>query len=96
MARLEQQTIIKEAELEKRLSQQGIDTSKIEAFNGLMKPTVDALAVEGSGHKQRFNGLGYKEPAAKCDPSAQYSHVKDIEGKSSFGFKNSCWIILTG
>ena len=56
MARLEQQTIIKESELEKRLSQQGIDTSKIEAFNGLMKPTVDALAVEGSGHKQRFNG----------------------------------------
>lgn len=49
MARLEQQTIKKESELEKRLSQQGIDTSKLEAFNGLMKPTTDALAIEGSG-----------------------------------------------
>lgn len=57
MARLEQQTISKEAEIEKRLSQQGIDTSKLEVFNGLMKPTKDALSIGGaSAQKQRFNG----------------------------------------
>ena len=87
----------KDQQLEKRLGDQSIDTSKIEIFNSKQKIKEDTYELQEKQEKQyRYKGLAFVPPNKPSDPQANHSHLKDIGGESYNNFKDTCWVILTG
>ena len=77
----------KEAELEHRLSIQGIDTSKISSLSNKKFKQDDEVYGQGAAIISRGNAMQYLDP--------NMSITQDIEGLGFNEFKEACWILIT-
>lgn len=84
---LESRYTQKENDLEYRLNEQGVDTSRLDSFNTPFRTYDDVVGKELGMLKLQEEG----QPAV--DPNS--SVIDDITGANMRGFKGSCWILLT-
>ena len=77
----------KEAELEHRLTMQGIDTSKIASLSNNKYKADDEVYGQGSSIIGKGNAMQYIDP--------NLSVTQDIEGLGFNDFKEACWVLIT-
>lgn len=87
MKTLERRYTAKENELEYRLNEQGVDTSKLDSFNTPFRSYDDVLGKGLGMHKLEHDG------SLNVDQNS--SVIDDIAGARFQGFRESCWILLT-
>jgi len=77
----------KEAELEHRLTMQGVDTSKIASLSNKTFKKDDEVYGEGAQLMSNGNAMQYIDP--------NLSVTRDIEGLGFNDFKEASWILIT-
>ena len=80
-----------ETQLENRMDQSGIDTSKISVFNNTWAEKEVPSEGQGEYRKQGTDGASFG--TSRIDHTK--SQIEDIHGNNYSNFDESCWIILT-